>query len=168
MNIIEPQQWVAKYYPYLQKLALSKISDPEQARDLVQDTFLAGLESLDHFKGTSTERTWLTGILLHKITDVYRRQILHQTKRPYLIAEQISQQACFSNEDAFIHKEFVAVVKVNLSKMPRLWADVFKLKYLDDVSTELICSKLGITVSNLWTITHRSKLKLRNYLLKAS
>src|ERR1700760_2103312 len=69
-----PQQWVAKYADYLYSYAFARLDNEEQARDLVQETFLAALEKLDQFKGHSSERTWLTAILKYKVIDVYRKR----------------------------------------------------------------------------------------------
>ncbi|WP_162499850.1 RNA polymerase sigma factor [Mucilaginibacter terrigena] len=162
----DPKQWAGKYGGYLQKVALSKISDHNIARDLVQDTFLAGLEQLPNFKGNSSERTWLTGILLHKVCDFYRKRSLEKAKESHIVNAQINQQARFSNEELFIQKEFLTMLTLKLRKLPHLWSTVFKMKYLEEAPTDQICLKLGITSSNFWTITHRSKLQLRNYFQK--
>jgi RNA polymerase sigma-70 factor (ECF subfamily) len=39
--------------------------------DLIQETFVAALRGRETFKARSSERTWLTGILKHKIKDTY-------------------------------------------------------------------------------------------------
>src|SRR3954470_7794443 len=71
---IDPHQWVKNHADYMYAYTLSRINDDEQARDLVQETFLAALERVDKFEGKSTERTWLTAILKNKIVDVYRKR----------------------------------------------------------------------------------------------
>src|ERR1700753_2077085 len=71
---LNPHQWVANYADYLYSYALARINDEEQARDLVQETFLAALQRVHAFEGRSSERTWLTAILKNKIIDVYRKR----------------------------------------------------------------------------------------------
>src|SRR4051812_1279083 len=71
---IDPHQWVKNHADYMYSYTLSRINDEEQARDLVQETFLAALERIDKFEGKSSERTWLTAILKNKIVDVYRKR----------------------------------------------------------------------------------------------
>ena len=52
----------------LYRFALKNVRDPSLAEDLVQETFLAALAgAADRFAGRSSVRTWLTGILKHKI-----------------------------------------------------------------------------------------------------
>ncbi|RWY51215.1 RNA polymerase sigma factor [Mucilaginibacter gilvus] len=167
MSKLEPQQWAERYHRYLHQIAVSRVNDHENARDLVQDTFLAALERRGQFKGNSTERTWLTSILLHKICDFYRKRSMANCKEPQIIRSLTDQLAAFSAEDKLTQKEFAANINVILLKLPGVWAEVFRMKYFEEISTDKICSRLGITPSNFWTITHRSKLQLRNYLQKA-
>ena len=56
------------------RFARRKIRDEELAEDAVQDALLAALSSRESFQGKSALRTWLIGILNHKIQDVFRRE----------------------------------------------------------------------------------------------
>jgi RNA polymerase sigma-70 factor (ECF subfamily) len=68
------QQGVAQHRDYLYRYALLQLRDASRTEDVVQETLLAALESGDRFSGKSSLRTWLTGILEHKIIDVFRKQ----------------------------------------------------------------------------------------------
>jgi len=65
---------VAQHRDYLYRYALLHLRDANRAEDVVQETLLAAVESGDRFSGRSSLRTWLTGILKHKIIDVFRKQ----------------------------------------------------------------------------------------------
>src|SRR3954463_10777652 len=65
--------WVEQYGDALFRYARGRVARRELAEDLVQETFLAALQSLDRFQNRSTTRTWLFSILRHKIVDHYRR-----------------------------------------------------------------------------------------------
>lgn len=56
VNII---QLVNQYTDELFSWASNKVFDTEQAKDLVQDTFLAAAEKIDSFKGDSSPKTCL-------------------------------------------------------------------------------------------------------------
>src|SRR5258708_7273824 len=71
-SLSNPQQCVDLYADALYAYALKVIPHPDQVENLIQETFLAALKSKDSFKGQSTEKTWLIGILRHKITDYLR------------------------------------------------------------------------------------------------
>ena len=53
--------------------ALAHVRNTHLAEDLVQETLVAGLISADTFLGQSAERSWLIGILKHKLVDHLRR-----------------------------------------------------------------------------------------------
>ena len=72
-NELNPNQWIDKYSDYLFNYTISRVNDREMAKDLVQDTFFAGLKSMKNFKGEASERTWLISILKRKIIDYYRK-----------------------------------------------------------------------------------------------
>src|SRR6266481_7054521 len=65
--------WLTSHGDYLFNLAIGQLRDPTTAEDVVQETFLAALKARSRFSGRSSDRTWLVGILRHKIYDHLRR-----------------------------------------------------------------------------------------------
>src|SRR5665647_2990100 len=59
---------------YLLRVAQLQLRERDQAEDIVQETLLAALEAQDKFAGKSSIKTWLTGILKHKIIDAIRKK----------------------------------------------------------------------------------------------
>ncbi len=59
---------------YLLRVARLQLRDTALAEDVVQDTLLAALKAQSGFTGKSSVKTWLTGILKHKIVDAIRRK----------------------------------------------------------------------------------------------
>src|SRR5262252_3370893 len=59
---------------YLLRVARLQLRDTALAEDVVQDTLTAALAAQGGFTGKSTVKTWLTGILKHKIVDAIRRK----------------------------------------------------------------------------------------------
>ena len=55
----------------LYSYALMRVGKKEIAEDMVQETLLAALQNWQSFAGNSSERTWLIGILRHKILDFF-------------------------------------------------------------------------------------------------
>jgi RNA polymerase sigma-70 factor (TIGR02943 family) len=179
---LNPHQWVTGHADYLYAYALSRINDEEQAKDLVQDVFLAALQKTNSFEGKSTERTWLTAILKNKIVDVYRKK--SSGLKTVDINDATQQQNDFFGEDghwlsphgpkefgiedkdSIINKEFNLILKKCMEKLPALWMAVFTMKHIDDEQTDTICTELKVTASNFWVIIHRTKLNLRACLQK--
>ena len=182
-NHLAPELWVNKYADYLYAYAYARIDDQELARDLVQETFLGALESFDKFDGLSSEKTWLTAILKNKIFDVYRKMSSGLGKQSAVRTfegednffdssnghwnEEHNPAAFIIEEpDIFNDQEFQAVLHLCMKKLPPLWMSVFKMKHLDEESSETICAELRLSSSNFWVIIHRAKLNLRSCLQK--
>src|SRR5712672_936835 len=72
-RVPDASRWVEEDGDALYRDALLRVSNPDLAGDLVQDTFLSALKAAGGFRGGSTVRTWFIGILKHKIIDHYRR-----------------------------------------------------------------------------------------------
>ncbi|MBS1603580.1 MAG: sigma-70 family RNA polymerase sigma factor [Bacteroidetes bacterium] len=187
--VLDPRQWVGLHADYLYSYAIARLDDEEQARDLVQETFLAALERTGQFRGNSSERTWLTSILKHKIIDVYRkrnsgladrgrlpaqRQADREPEQEFFEAdnghwkEAYAPQALgIENEDPLTNKELTTILQLCLKKLPALWLSVFTMKHMDEAATEMICDQLKLTPGNFWVIIHRAKLNLRACIQKA-
>jgi RNA polymerase sigma-70 factor (ECF subfamily) len=181
-TVLNPQQWVSLYADYLYSYAVTRLSNEEQARDLVQETFLAALEKTEQFKGKSSERTWLTAILKYKVIDVYRKRnsglrterIDGEPEREFFEAdnghwktEYDPQALGVEDSDPLANKELMAILQLCLQKLPALWLSVFTMKHMDEEATDAICEAMKLTPSNFWVIIHRAKLNLRACIQKA-
>jgi RNA polymerase sigma-70 factor (ECF subfamily) len=183
-NTLDPHSWVSKYADYLYTYAVTRINDEDQAKDLVQETFLAALEKADKFEGRSSERTWLTAILKFKVIDVYRKNSSAFAKNANLSYAEQEHQDFFDavdghwndqhrpkelgieRPDALENKEFQRILQLCMNKLPILWLSVFTMKHMDDESTETVFSTLKVSPSNFWVIIHRAKVNLRACLQK--
>jgi RNA polymerase sigma-70 factor (TIGR02943 family) len=168
-------QWVETYTSELYSWAFHKVSNAELASDLVQDTFLAAAEKIDHFKGESSPKTWLFSILNHKIIDHYRKKVI----QPVALETQVLSNF-FDNEGGWKESrkpkdwqdddeehlldndEFQKILEKCLDALPDKWNTAVKLKYIIEKNGEDICQELGLTPSNLWQIIHRAKVQLRD------
>ena len=65
-------EWLNAHGDYLYRFALARLRDAHLAEDAVQETFLAAIKN-PNFAAQSSPRTWLTGILKHKIIDTMRK-----------------------------------------------------------------------------------------------
>jgi len=72
-QLSDPSTWVAQHGDYLYRNALLRLGDREAAEEVVQETLLAALQGRGQFSGRSSERTWMVGILKHKVVDHLRR-----------------------------------------------------------------------------------------------
>ena len=162
--------------PYLLRYALLQLRDRDSAEDVVQETMLAALEGRARFAGKSTAKTWLTGILKHKIIDLLRRR---QREEPLIGDEDGSEadavDAMFQADGHWLatpaawgnparaleDKRFREAFALCTKAMPVRNARVFMMREVLDMSSSEICEALDITPANLWVMLHRARLSLR-------
>lgn len=166
---LNPETWIDKYSDYLFNYTISRVNDREIAKDLVQETFFAGLKSMKNFKGEASESTWLVSILKRKIIDHYRKINSAKGKAEVRInysdaetegdwlEEQVADPFDKTAEDKLENEELGDAIMKCLSKLPEKQATVFRMKTIEGLDTEFICKELDITPSNLWVIVHRAR-----------
>ncbi|MGB5693721.1 MAG: sigma-70 family RNA polymerase sigma factor [Flavobacteriaceae bacterium] len=173
MNQLNPHIWVDQYADYLFNYAIARINDEEVAKDLVQETFLAGLKSAKNYKGTAAERTWLIAILKRKVIDYYRKINSKKGKAEIRInynsgnesdgdwlEEQVADPGSILENDFIENEELGLAIQECISKLPKKQAAVFTMKTVRGLNTEDICNELGINPSNLWVMVHRARTAL--------
>lgn len=167
---------------YLLRYASLQLRDAGAAEDAVQDTLIAGLEGLDRFSGKSSVKTWLTGILKHKIIDHMRRQAREQ---PLISGDADSDRSEAEAVDALFladghwrqppsnwgdpdkaleNKAFMAVFEQCAKNLPVKTARAFMMREVMEFSTDDICKELEVSTTNCWVILHRARLSLRECL----
>jgi RNA polymerase sigma-70 factor (ECF subfamily) len=173
-HTLSPNTWIKKYADYLFNYAVVRVSDSDLAKDLVQDTFFAGLKSAKNFQGKASERTWLISILKRKIIDHYRkinskkgqaevRMNFYQEgeNEGNWLEERVPQSWDNESEKNIENQELKTQLDSCIDKLPEKYAMVFRMKTIQEFETEEICKELDITASNLWVIIHRARTQLR-------
>ncbi|MGB0981668.1 MAG: sigma-70 family RNA polymerase sigma factor [Winogradskyella sp.] len=176
---LNPNNWVKLYSDYLFYYTITRVNDREVAKDLISETFLAGLKSKVNYKGDANERTWLISILKRKIIDHYRKINSNKGKAEVRInynsntesegdwlEERVADPFDKTAENALENSELGDAIYNCLAKLPEKQAQVFKMKTILDYETETICNELGITASNLWVIIHRARTSLADCMKK--
>ncbi|HEU0200754.1 MAG TPA: sigma-70 family RNA polymerase sigma factor [Burkholderiaceae bacterium] len=168
----------------LYAVALRKVRDPMLAEDLVQETFVAALGAAgERFAGRSSVRTWLVGILKHKIVDAFREsakapvsfdEALHSDVHDPLNYDDDAPAAAHTTtephgidmgpEATIARKRFLEACQAQLELLPRQGAQAFLLSDVLGHETQEVCKRLGMTSSNLWTTLHRTRRSLRGAL----
>jgi len=165
---------------YLLRVARLQLRDDALAEDVVQETLLAALSG-SSFSGKSSLKTWLTGILKHKIIDAIRRK-----QREPLLASTFDDEcdiedldglfkapfgACDSPpaewgdpEQALNRSQFFDIMDFCLEKLPPNTARVFMMREVMGLESDEICKELAITANNLWVILYRARMSLRECL----
>jgi len=73
-------RWLEEHGDALYQFAIRRVRRADVAEDIVQETLLAALSAQARFSNQSAERTWLIGILKHKVIDSLRRSFREQAR----------------------------------------------------------------------------------------
>ena len=164
---------------YLLRVAVLQLRDNDVAEDVVQDTLLAALQGASGFSGRSSLKTWLTGILKHKIVDVIRRKgrepafaSLDEESQLEDLDALFDETGHWENppanwgnpESALSQQQFMTVMQMCLEKLPPNTARVFMMREVMELESDEICKELAITSTNLWVILYRARIALRQCL----
>ncbi|OFY49077.1 MAG: hypothetical protein A2W85_16630 [Bacteroidetes bacterium GWF2_41_31] len=173
---LTPENWVENHGDFLFNFAYSRVRYRQVAEDLVQECFLSALKSRQHFRGESSERTWLTAILKRKVIDFYRKQTTKSDSSEDSFSSPFIKEGPFQGrwlrerspkpwsptaDEHLNQEEFMGVLKVCLDHLPENWRAIFVLRFIEEMESDEICKELGCSASNLWIIIHRTRLKLR-------
>jgi len=166
---------------YLLKFARLQLRNEVWAEDAVSETMLAALNKPMAFDNRSQLKTWLVGILKHKVIDVFR----HNARSVTLDAEQDASNS-HAEFDGMVFKasghfaeapanwgnpeqnlqssEFFQVLEACTENMPPAMGRVFLMREWLELSSDEICKELGLSTTNLYVTLHRARLRLRECL----
>ncbi len=169
------EAWVDEHADYLFRYALPRLRDRHVTEDVLQETFLAALKSVDKFRGDSSARTWLVGLLRRKIADHYRKRY-REGEGESIDATDPTIDAWFDERGSWIawpkrceldpaelhqRADFWTALQNCLQALPNRLADAFTLRVVDDRHSDELCKVLSITPTNLWVALHRARARLR-------
>ena len=174
---IDSNQWVDRYGDLMYRYTLVRVKDQDAAQEIVQVTFLAALQATPSYAGRSSEKSWLFGILKHKILDHFREI---KKGRLFDLSPEDDPDPCgydalgnwqnmprdwrLDPEKSAQNQELTEKLMLCLDDLSDKFRQIFVLKELDGVSTEEICNEFNIKPTNLWVILHRARNQLRNCL----
>ena len=155
----------------LYSLVLEQVGrDEAVAEDLVQEVFLAALDSLDKFRGDSQLYTWLRSIAFHKINDFYRRQAREPKPRnssPDFDVRKLEQIG--DDELATLtmmeSEEIRQSVHQALADLPQDYQEVLVLKYLQDMPVLAISQIMGRSPKSVEGLLARARKAMRDNLV---
>lgn len=164
------------------KFAFLQLSSLPQAEDVVQEALTSAFQNLDSFKGRAAFKTWVFAILKNKIIDVIRQKSrlvamteLFKDEESELSVDELfdasghwhkyeAPQAWQSPEEMIEQSDFWIIFEACLDHLPAKYAQVFMMREVIELSSNEICSKLDLSISNFNVLMYRSRTRLRECL----
>jgi RNA polymerase sigma factor (sigma-70 family) len=157
---------IRKLSPVLYRFALRATRDVEASRDLAQEALLAAVSQCDSFAERSSLRTWVVGILAHKITDHVRRAAVRGAGRfegeddPELVATPSAEDV----ERVVIARQELTAVDRALGQLPDRERLALLLVDVEGTDRDEACNALGVGATHLRVLLHRGRNRLRRIL----
>jgi RNA polymerase sigma-70 factor (TIGR02943 family) len=168
---------LATLRPQLLRYAQLQLRNPAWAEDAVSETLIVALEKPEAFEGRAQPKTWLIGILKHKLVD----QVRKHSRECSLTTEDDEtpiEDLLFDHTGHFREaplewgdplgvvnqSQFIAVLDACVEKLPNQLGRVFLMREWLELETDEICKELSVTPTNLWVMLHRARLRLRECL----
>jgi RNA polymerase sigma-70 factor, ECF subfamily len=161
---------MAPHRSYLVAFAKRRLLDPALAEDLVHDVFEAVASGRALFGGRSALRSWLVAILKHKIVDLVRQRVGHDsldTGAGYGGDDDGDFADAFALEcpqpqpdEVAEHRERLRQTLARIQALPDSLRQVVELRLLRDAPSDEVCRLLSITEQNLFVRLHRARKML--------
>ena len=176
---------VSQQHGALIRMAMGYVANREVAEEVVQETWMAVIESLNWFEGRSSLRTWICGILIHKAKDRGVREKRHTTFSDFESSDDDHDEAVDPSrfqqsgewagrwaflpqpwddrtpETLLVSKQAVDCMQRAIDALPIILKEVLILRDGDGVKTKDVCKMLNITATNLYVRLHRARERVR-------
>ena len=181
-NMEDPETWLDHHGSALYRFAILRLRDAQKAEEVVQDTLVSALQARERFNGGASVRTWLIGILKHKIMDQFRREAREAPlQSPELVSaddELFAEEDFFDSkgswrekvsdwgnpEDSLERSQLIAILQRCLDALPERLGRLFMMREVMEESTETICQEMEISPTNVWAMLYRARMGLRQCL----
>ncbi len=161
---------VIEYLPQVVRAARGAGLTLEEAEDVAHATFVTFLEKAESFEGRSHVRTWLFGILFHKIMEV-RRMIARERQTDDIdevMESRFDPSGSWSRppsaEAEVYGREILERTAECLDTAPPRQRLAFMLREVEGLETNEICKILEVTETNFGVMLYRIRNRLRECL----
>ncbi|HZZ82558.1 MAG TPA: sigma-70 family RNA polymerase sigma factor [Gemmataceae bacterium] len=168
-NLEEFGELVASYQDRLYHSVLRLVGNAEDARDVVQETFLRAYQFRHTFQAESLFFTWLYRIAVNTIITMKRKHRryrgLHTTQTNGLPLDPPDATRVSQPEHALAIAEEERKVQIALGQLSLEHREVLVMKDMEGMRYEAIAEVLGLPVGTIRSRLHRARLKLRSILV---
>ena len=159
---------VHRYTPLMLRIARSVVGQRETAEDVVQDTWVAVLRSIDGFEGRSTFKTWLLRILVNTARTRRLREARTTSWSSQAgdspIWDTVLTTRAGTDDTPLEHAiagETWAGISAAFAALPERQRIVVLLRDVNGAGSEEVRAMLGLSAGNQRVLLHRGRARLR-------
>jgi RNA polymerase sigma-70 factor (ECF subfamily) len=167
---------VERHHASMVRLARGYVRSDAVAEEVAQEAWLGLLRGLEGFEGRSSLRTWLLRIIVNRAISTGIRERVHLPVRDDELEDDngrfsqdgwwVTPPVHWADEalDRMVAPQLAARIKEFISELPEAQQAVVTLRDVEGLSSEQVCSILGITEGNQRVLLHRGRSRLRSRL----
>ena len=174
------EEQLVEHRVYLLRFARLQLRNDDWAEDAVSETLLAALSKPQAFGNRSQLKTWLVGILKHKVVDLLRSNV-RLVALPDAQADDEGDELdrlSFKADGHFAQSpndwgdpqrtlqqaQFFEVLDACIERLPPAMGRLFLMREWLELSSQEVCKELSLTPTNLYVQLHRARLRLQECL----
>lgn len=174
------EEQLVEHRVYLMRFARLQLRNDAWAEDAVSETLLAALSKPQTFGNRSQLKTWLVGILKHKVIDLIRcntREMATPDSDADNEGDELDKLA-FKADGHFVEqpaqwgdphqtlqqRQFFEVLDACMERLPPAMGRLFLMREWLELSAVEVCKELSLTPTNLYVQLHRARLRLQECL----
>lgn len=139
------------------------LGERQQAKDIMQETFVKAFVNLENFRGEASLKTWLYRIARNLTIDYQRRKKPVTYIKEYFAVTKSTQK---TPEEIVELGESIEQLYQSLAKLKKEYRDVIILRKIKELSIKETADILSWKESRVKTNLHRGLEALRNELMK--
>ncbi len=164
---------VNRYEGNIYRLARHITQNPEDAEDVLQETFLKAFEHLADFQGNSKFYTWLVRIAVNQsLMKLRKRKSTASVSLddPYDTGEEnLTREIAVwepNPEQTYSREELREILEKAVDSLPATFRAVFALRDIEELSTEETAAMLNLSIPAVKSRLLRARLRLREKLTR--
>jgi RNA polymerase sigma-70 factor, ECF subfamily len=166
---------LVRYQEKVYRLALYMTGHPQEAEEILQETFLKVFQKIDSFRGDAKFSTWLHQIALNtarmhqransrKPTESLEKYLPQYDATGRLARLDLDYGRVARADQLLEQSELAEKVVEAIGQLPEIYRSVVVLRDLEELTTEEVMEILGLEAGTVRSRLHRARLMLRGYL----
>jgi len=153
-----------RHYPRLYRLALSYVRNPDDALDVVQETFVKAFQKADRWDGSTEAGPWLSRVAVNQSIDRWRRNRRRQATFTPLAEGDHDESLAAGGPDPdrrVLRREMRDRLSAALESLPDRQRAVVVLRHYQEMSLDEIAQTLGMRLGTVKSTLHRALGRMR-------
>jgi RNA polymerase sigma-70 factor, ECF subfamily len=149
-----------KYFSAVYRFIYSRLGSKDATEEVASDLFTTLYEVLGNYNGTSKLSTFIFGVSKNKVRQFIDKQSRFKFFSGYEADEFIEpeEEEKIEESESSINRKSLVVDKI-LSQLPKNYAQILKMKYIEGMTNKEIAEKTELEVGNIRILQHRALKK---------